>query len=179
MNYYKQVEGKKLEGYLLEIANNAVRGAGDGRISKADAEKILATVTDGKIYTVVEKETVAHIHKNYKWTEAAWDWFGEQIKNWERELNKSMPMTPEELSKQHFGTEDVLLDATDREVRDHGLRSATNQTYQDHDDITLIVRLANGKKVEVVSNFIELAGNFVELRGGFDIPLRAIEKVAI
>lgn len=88
-------------------------------------------------------------------------------------------MTPAEISNQQFSHEDVLTDATDREVRDHGLRSATNETYQDHDDITLIVRLADGTRVEVTTNFIELAGQFVELKGGHDIPVRAIEKVEI
>lgn len=88
-------------------------------------------------------------------------------------------MTPAELSQQHFSPTDVLANETDREVRHHGLRSATNETYLDHDDITLIVRLADGTRVEVTTNFIELAGQFVELKGGYDIPLRAIEKVEI
>ncbi len=95
------------------------------------------------------------------------------------QVEKPIQMTPAEISQQHFSSEDVLTNETDREVREHGLRSATNETYQDHDDITLIVRLADGKRVEVTSNFIELAGQFVELKGGFDIPVRAIEKVEI
>ena len=88
-------------------------------------------------------------------------------------------MTPAELANHHFPHEDVLTNATDREVREHGLRSATNETYVDHDDITLIVRLLYGTRVEVTTNFIELAGPFVELKGGYDIPVRAIEKVEI
>lgn len=88
-------------------------------------------------------------------------------------------MTPVELSAQHFSSTDVLTNETDREVRNHGLRSATNETYLDHDDITLIVRLADGTRVEVATNFIEFAGQFVELKGGYDIPVRAIEKVEI
>ncbi len=179
MDYYKQIDGKKFDGRLLKIAEASVKGVGDGWISKLDAEKILAAVIDGNVYTTIEKETVAYIHKNYSWTEAAWSWFSEQIKNWEKEFEKPIQMTPAELSKQHFPAEDVLSNNVDREVRDHGLRSATNETYQDHDDITLIVRLANGKRVEVVSNYIELAGQFVELKGGNDVPVRAIEKVEI
>ena len=179
MDYYKQVEGKKLDARILTIAEESVKGSGDGRISKPDAEKIFASVADGNIYTETEKETIQFIHNNYNWTDAAWDWFNEQLRNWKTEFEKLIQMTPAEISKQHFPQEDVLTNATDREVREHGLRSATNETYQDHDDITLIVRLANGKRVEVVSNFIELAGQFVELKGGHDIPVRAIEKVEI
>src|SRR5258706_12086552 len=108
MDNYKQVEDKKLASRLLQIAEDSVKGAGDGRISKSDAEKILATVIDRNVYTAIEKETVAYIHKNYKWTEAAWDWFHEQIKNWEKEFEKPIRMTPEELTKQHFGMVDVL-----------------------------------------------------------------------
>ncbi len=95
------------------------------------------------------------------------------------QVEKPIQMTPAEISQQHFSSEDVLTNETDREVREHGLRSATNETYQDHDDITLIVRLVDGKRVEVTCNFIELSGQFVELKGGFDIPVRAIEKVEI
>jgi hypothetical protein len=179
MNYYKQVGGKKLDGHLLEIADVAVVGAGDGRISKADAKRILEAVIDDNVYTAVEKETIDYIHKNYKWTESARDWFRIQIENWEKEFAKFIRMTPEELSKQHFAVEDVLNSEEEKITRQNDLKAATMETYQDHDDIGIVVRLANGRRVEVVSNFIELEGNFVELRGGFHIPLRTIEKVEI
>ena len=88
-------------------------------------------------------------------------------------------MTPEEVSKQHFAKEDVLTSAEARSSRQGNLRAATAETYQDHDEIAIIVRLANGDRVEVFSNFIELEGEFVELHGGHVIPVRAIEKVEI
>jgi len=179
MNYYKHVGGKKLDGHLLEIAELAVAGAGDGRISKADAEKMLAAVIDDDVYTSVEKATIDYIHKNYRWTEAAWDWFREQIKNWEKEFGKLLRMTPEEISKQHFALEDVLTIEEEKISRMNDLKAATMETYEDHDDIGIIVRLANGRRVEVLSNFIELAENLVELRGGFYIPVRAIEQVEV
>jgi len=152
MNYYKEVGGKKLDGHLLEIADVAVAGAGDGRISKEDAEKMLAAVIDDDVYTAVEKATIDYIHKNYKWTE---------------------------ISKQHFAVEDVLNSEEEKISRLNDMRAATMETYQDHDDIGIIVRLANGRRVEVMSNFIELEEDFVELRGGFHIPLKVIEKVEI
>jgi hypothetical protein len=75
MNYYKQVGGKNLDGHLLEIAEVAVAGAGDGRISKADAERLLTAVIDDNVFTDVERATIDYIHKNYRWTESARDWF--------------------------------------------------------------------------------------------------------
>ncbi len=88
-------------------------------------------------------------------------------------------MTPEELSKQHFPSVDVLTAEEERISRANDLNAAVIETYQDHDDIGIIVRLVNGRRVEVLSNFIELEGTFVELRGGFHIPLKAIERVEI
>jgi hypothetical protein len=179
MNYYKQVGRKKLDGHLLDIADSAVAGTGDGRISKEDAERMLAAVITDNFYTAVEKATIDYLHKNYRWTEAAWDWFCEQIKNWEKEFGRLISMTPEEISKQHFAKEDVLNSEEERISRKNDLEAATIETYQDHDEIGIIVRLANGQRAEVLSNFIEVAENFVELRGGFDIPVRAIERVEV
>jgi hypothetical protein len=179
MNYYKQVGDKKLDGHLLEIADVAVAGGRDGRISKADAEALLAAVIEDNVFTDVERTTIDYIHKNYHWTESAREWFRDQIINWEREFEKLIRMTPEELSRQHFSMEDVLHSEEEKISRKKNLKAAVIETYQDHDDIGIIVRLANGRRVEVLSNFIELEGNFVELRGGFHIPLKAIERVEI
>jgi hypothetical protein len=179
MDYYKEVANRKMDAKILGIAEDSVKGSGDGRISKQDAEKIFAAVIDGNKYTDVEKETVQYVFSKYHWTDAARDWFNEQVTEWQTKSNTLVRMTPVELSKQHFPSTDVLTSDSDRELRHHGLRSATNETYQDHDDITLIVRLADGTRVEVTTNFIELAGQFVELKGGFDIPVKAIEKVEI
>jgi hypothetical protein len=177
MDHYKQVGKKKLDGHLLEIADVAVAGAGDGRISKDDAQRLLAAVIEDNVYTDVERATIDYIHKNYHWTESARDWFRDQIRLWEREFEKLIRMTPEQISKEHFPTEDVLTTADEKEARKKHLNAAVMETYQDHDEIGLIVRLASGRRVEVYSNFIELEGSVVELRGGFHIPLRAIERV--
>ncbi len=58
MSYYKTLDGKKLDGRLLEMAEEAVKGDGDGRISKADAQMIIGAVRDGGAYTDVEKDTM-------------------------------------------------------------------------------------------------------------------------
>ena len=82
MSYYKIVEGKKMDGHLLDLANKVVQGQGDGRISKEDGEVLLKAVTDGGVYTEVEKETMDYIRHNFKWTEGADDWFRTQISAW-------------------------------------------------------------------------------------------------
>lgn len=71
-----------MDGYLLSMADKAVQGAGDGRISKKDAEELIKVVKDGGAYTDAEKATMEYIRDNYKWTEGADDWFRTQIASW-------------------------------------------------------------------------------------------------
>jgi len=82
MNYYVTIDGKKLDKRLLMLAENAVEGQGDGRISNADAQRIIDAVKDGNIYTEVEKDTVEYIRDNFKWTESADSWFRGEIASW-------------------------------------------------------------------------------------------------
>ncbi len=82
MAYYKQIDGKDYDKELLEKADAMVQGAGDGRISVEDAKKLYKEVSDAGIYTDIEKETMAYIRDNYKWTEAADDWFRTEISKW-------------------------------------------------------------------------------------------------
>ena len=89
MGYYTTIDGIKMDKSLLEAADAAVAGAGDGRISLADAEKLLAAVKDGDSYTDVEKATVKHIRENYKWTDEADAWFRAEINKWNLTGHKS------------------------------------------------------------------------------------------
>ena len=82
MSYYKTINGKKFDGHLLELAEDAVKGAGDGRISKADAEMMIGAVKDGGIYTEVEKLTMEYIRDNFQWTDGANEWFRSEITQW-------------------------------------------------------------------------------------------------
>lgn len=82
MAYYKTIDGKKYDGELLELAEKLTAGAGDGRLSVADAGQLLEAVKDGDSYTDIEKDTVAYIRDNYKWTEAADEWFRTEIRKW-------------------------------------------------------------------------------------------------
>jgi len=179
MNNFKIIEDKKMVGRLITIAENAIKGAGDGRISQNDSEKIFAAVKDGETYTEIEKDTIAYIRKNFNWTEAADNWFRNQISSWRAHPHKIIRMTPREISSEHFSSYDVLKNSDDRAIRKHDLHTAMNETRSDHDDIGLIIQLATGERIEVLCNFIEMSGDFVELKGGFIIPVHVIEKVEI
>ena len=82
MAYYKVIDGVKYDAELLEAAEKAVTGRGDGRISMKDAEDLLAKVKDGGTYTDVEKATMDYIRDNFKWTEDADQWFRSEIRKW-------------------------------------------------------------------------------------------------
>lgn len=82
MGYYKTIDGKKYEGELIDHAEKMTSGSGDGRISMADAEKLFEAVKDGNAYTDVEKDTMAYIRENYKWTDAADEWFRNEVRKW-------------------------------------------------------------------------------------------------
>src|SRR5579859_181535 len=106
MEYGKQVTGR-LNEQLMGVVEDLVRGGGDGRISKLDAEKIMAALVEGNTCTSVEKETIRYIHDRYHWTESAQRWFGDQLQRWTAEFEKPMPMSPNEVSQQRFSREDV------------------------------------------------------------------------
>ncbi len=82
MGYYKEIDGKKYDKELLDAADEAITGKGDGRISMEDAKDLLEKVKDGNSYTDIEKDTMAYIRDNYKWTPAADEWFRDEIRKW-------------------------------------------------------------------------------------------------
>lgn len=82
MAYYKTIDGKKYDAELIEAAEKAVAGRGDGRISMDDAKMLLDKVKDGNSYTDIEKDTMAYIRDNFKWTEQADEWFRTEIRKW-------------------------------------------------------------------------------------------------
>ncbi len=84
-SYYKQIDGKKYDRAMVEFCDEAVAGAGDGRISKADAEKLLELVKDGNRYSDVEKDSMKYIRENYNWTDAADEWLRTEVRRWAAE----------------------------------------------------------------------------------------------
>ena len=69
---------------MLEIADEAVAGEGDGRISIENAQKLLGAVKDANKYTDIEKATMKYIRDNYKFTDASDQWFRTEIQKWAR-----------------------------------------------------------------------------------------------
>ncbi|MEL6347075.1 MAG: hypothetical protein AAFV53_28430 [Myxococcota bacterium] len=82
MSYYKQIDGVRYDRALIEAAEAAVAGRGDGRISKADAEVLFTFVIDGGKVTDIEAATIAHIRETMTWTEAADAWFTASLEKW-------------------------------------------------------------------------------------------------
>ncbi len=81
-SYYKTINGVKYDRGILEAADKAVAGQGDGRISIGDAQKMMESVKDGGKYTDVEKTTMAYVRDNYKFTSEADTWFRTEIRKW-------------------------------------------------------------------------------------------------
>jgi len=82
VSYYRQIDGKRYKAVTINMADEAVAGQGDGRISKEDAEKVFATISDGRMYTQVEKDTMKYLRDNYKWTEGADALFRTKVRSW-------------------------------------------------------------------------------------------------
>ena len=70
-SYYKQIGGEKYDRSLLLLAENLVKGQGDGRISEDDMKKLFESACDGNGITNYEKNTLYHIYYNFKCTEKA------------------------------------------------------------------------------------------------------------
>lgn len=85
--YYEQLHGLKYDAACLAAAREAVAGRGDGRVSKADAEIILATLTDGprtnnasgNSITEVEYRTAFRVLHEFNWTSEARKMFVERL----------------------------------------------------------------------------------------------------
>lgn len=71
----------------MEAAREAVAGVGDGRVSKSDAEAILATLTDGPVsqkasgnrITEIEYRTAFRVLHEFNWTPEAQKLFIERL----------------------------------------------------------------------------------------------------
>lgn len=81
-SYYKQIDGQRYKALTLKMADEAIAGQGDGRISMEDAEKIFETISDGQAYTPVEKNTMHYLRENYKWTPEADELFRTKVRSW-------------------------------------------------------------------------------------------------
>ncbi len=82
ISYYKQINGKRYKAITLKMADESIAGKGDGRISTEDANKIFDTISDGKAYTQVEKDTMRYLRENYNWTDSADELFRKKVRSW-------------------------------------------------------------------------------------------------
>ncbi len=82
MAYYVTIDGKKMDKNLIDAAENAVKGRGDGRISTEDAAILLEKIKDGDKYTDVEKDTMEYIRNEFSWTNEADEWFRTEVRKW-------------------------------------------------------------------------------------------------
>jgi len=82
MSYCKTIDGKNYDGELIELAEKSTYGNVDGRLSKADAEILIEAAKDVNSYTNIEKDTMAYIRENFKWTNATNEWLRDEIRKW-------------------------------------------------------------------------------------------------
>ena len=80
-SYYIVIDGKKYDRCLLLLAENLVKGQGDGRISEEDMKKLLESARDGNRITDYEKETLYYIYNNMKCTDKAKKYLDINISN--------------------------------------------------------------------------------------------------
>lgn len=70
-SYYKTIDGEKYDRSLLLLAENLVKGQGDGRISENDMKKLVSSALDGNKITECEKKTLEYITTHFNTTENA------------------------------------------------------------------------------------------------------------
>ena len=80
-SYYKQIDGKRYDRSLLLLADNLIKGRGDGRISEADMEKLIVSAMDGNKITDCERNTLMFISKQYNTTKNAKIYLENHFKN--------------------------------------------------------------------------------------------------
>ena len=68
---FKAANGKEVEvdATLWQLANDLTAGKGDGRLGKDDADKLFEAINADADYSPLEKKTIKHIRKNFKWTD--------------------------------------------------------------------------------------------------------------
>lgn len=68
-SYYQVIEGERYDRSLLLLADNLVKGQGDGRVSEEDMKNLVKSALDGNKITDCEKKTLKFISKKYNTTD--------------------------------------------------------------------------------------------------------------
>ena len=79
-SYYQQINGVKYDRSLLLLAENLVKGQGDGRISDDDMKKLIDSAWDNNSITDIEKSTLFYISENYNTTSKAKTYLNDYFK---------------------------------------------------------------------------------------------------
>ena len=88
-------------------------------------------------------------------------------------------ISPADINLFHFGPQDVLTSADEKEARKHKLERAMIISNSEHVPISLIMRLPNGETLETESDVVDYADDVVLLKGGYYIPVWAILDVDV
>lgn len=119
MAYYKKIKGKNYDKKLLELVESFTSKKGDGRISLEDAKILMDAVKDSNAYTTVEKDTIAYIRKNYKFTESADKWFRTEIRKWAAtKTQKKAPIQSTSYSKKAGSQEEKSVSSQKSNTED-------------------------------------------------------------
>jgi OOP family OmpA-OmpF porin len=70
-SYYIQINNNKYDRTLLLLADNLIKGRGDGRISENDMLQLIKSSYDNNVITNCEKDTLFYIANNYNITNKA------------------------------------------------------------------------------------------------------------
>lgn len=77
---FKIIDSKKYDKELLKVATELTEKAEE--ITIEGSKQLFNKISDYDDYTQVEKQTVAYIRKNYKFTHKANQWLRKEIKKW-------------------------------------------------------------------------------------------------
>merc|ERR1712066_63199 len=85
-SYYETLDGEKLDRGIIDACRDAVAGQGDGRVSVDDARKVFEKAADAGKITTCERWSLRFCLAEFTWTEAAQDWFIEEVKKFESKV---------------------------------------------------------------------------------------------
>tara|TARA_B100000575_G_scaffold259439_1_gene231686 strand:- start:316 stop:756 length:441 start_codon:yes stop_codon:yes gene_type:complete len=70
-SYYKVINGERYDRSLILLAENLIKGQGDGRISENDMKNLISCALDGNKITDCEKNTLKFITTQFNTTNNA------------------------------------------------------------------------------------------------------------
>ena len=79
MSSHRYINGIRYDRSLLDLAEALVKGRGDGRLSKADTQRLFQAALDGRRLTATELRTLVFVRHHYNVTDAAAGWLDEQL----------------------------------------------------------------------------------------------------